>query len=302
MSVACRSTAPRLRLALPPPPSRIYAYDDGDGLAGLATCCDGRHCTRSWMLPELLGADPVVGALWLHLGPIGRLTTPLVAHDGHDASPIAVSALAMPTWPAHRGFAGWQLDLLAFAERPWRGALSLPPLEALAACGDGDIRMRLLPGGLWAVYGVAWRDADGPWVEMLIRRDDGEDGPTYVLHGIRERHTAADTETCLRARELLLGRVRRGPGNPGLSDSRKREIRAIVRKAEQIHGASPTRGWDAIATDPTIDLPPSTLKRYRRLVQRWRSDLTLPTIPRLVRREETPHGPATPAARHRARR
>src|SRR5262252_3098921 len=197
--------SPRTRLLPAPsaPPKAVPA------------CPASPHCD----VPERLAGLDLMGAWWLHLGPIGRRSTPVALHPHGDPADGDRPAVSVETWPEHRPFAGCRVDYLCLP--------ASPGVTPLVRTIDG------LPAGLAPVYAVGWRDPDGPSVTLSLA---GAAPSPLRWRFPSEASTGSMVAELERLEALVLGRGR-GRGRPRRDASG--DWRALALRDEQLQAEHP---------------------------------------------------------------
>lgn len=205
--------------------------------------CDvSPFCERAEPLLAQLGRAAELEWRWVHLGPIGPHTIPLVEHQGERwRREGAVSSEG----PIGR-FGGYHLDLL--------GLLTRPP-------GIGALHHEL--AGLWYVYGVAWRSAADPRVEWQATPDGA--GELRMLHGSDGMRPDA-WAIAGRCGDLLSGRLTRR-GHPITDAETAWRNYALAVKADEMKAANPSLPYSVIAA--TLGVSERALRNYRAIAARW---------------------------------
>src|SRR5262245_51432070 len=133
--------------------SSLDADEGGQGRdSRRSRCVASPHCrTAARELLAELGLPAGSPYRWIHVGPIEPRRSPIAVHDGSVVSPDSRwSWRLVPTWPEHRAYPGFSIDLLALRERA-----SLPA-RRIVVRREGTVEI------LYVVLAVAWRRADGP--------------------------------------------------------------------------------------------------------------------------------------------
>jgi len=210
-------------------------------------CLASPHCGLPASVSRRFGG---LDGLWLHYGPIGEQTTPLMLHRAERApSDQNRGGLEVETCRDWRRHEGDHLDLFCVDHCPGPGAarhtVTLDPWRAV----------------VWRVYSIVWRDDPGP---SIIWKAPGfglrGEGWTQVSP---DRQTAATSAELSRLEDLLAGGAAR-PGRP--PRWRDPSWRDVTERAEQRKATYPSLPWDDIARG--LGINPRTLRDYRRLLRR----------------------------------
>lgn len=179
---------------------------------------------------------------WVHLGPIGPHTIPLIEHGGRCSS---TKRLVSSAGPIGR-FGGYHLDLLGTPSPP---AMTGASHHALA--------------GLWYVYGVAWLDAADPRAEWVASLDGpGELRMLHGAEGLRPDFWAIAG----RCSDLLTGRLTRR-GHPIADAETAWRNYALAVRAEEIKDLDPALPYSVIAG--RLGVSERALRTYRAAAARW---------------------------------
>lgn len=217
---------------------------------------DSPRCLPRGELLHRLGLEPDLRSCWLHLGPIGAGQTRLVAHGDLCAKRAPrrgrwslddhlLADLLVASWPEHRGYEGWYVDLFCLPKPPPRIPTARPIGEAFGSLGP-----------LYAVAGAVWTDRLGPYSWFRCHADVLA-VKTGTVNAVGRPRTAADARLLEHGLELIEGR--RHGRRPRWQDEK---VRQIVADAHRLLRAHPYLTQEALAI--RLNVPVRTLREYLR--------------------------------------
>ncbi len=220
--------------------------------------CDASPlCRPAGPILRQLGLASDAGWLWLHIGPIGPMTTTIGVHPP-PISRAGPRSRHGPTRAEHQGFEAFRLDVLCVDQRPPLAARAIILPSGLEVTSAGRPIRRV-----WQVYAVSRRAASGPLVEW--RATDGDRGRA-AWQFFDDRCSADDIHAAGRCLDLILGRSAR-PGRPTSYDLTA--WRSHAEAAEAMHREFPGLSRKEIAD--SLGLPERSDRAYRALLRREQS-------------------------------
>ena len=209
----------------------------------------GRHCRQLTRILPSRGIAADARAVWLHLGPIGTRTMPVIAH-GDQPFCRRIAGLGDPpvvrTWRSCRPYVGFRLHLVGLVERPQTTAAR--PI----AIGLGASSL------LYLVYAAAELRVDGPYAEWEVEPGGGATISYRFTNDRPPRYEdLAELGRCL---ELLRLANPRPGRKPLYTDAAPLEL---AEQAAALRAAYPWLSYPLIAA--RLGVSERTLRRYRAL-------------------------------------